>query len=119
MCEMSIADVLFTHLPFSLFSIQSKVIQHATTHRLWDYVPSKYTGPPHYCVTQSWTSTDSFQDMVKSLADELAPSHGAPSAAGTTYVWLDMFALDHTCQRDCLLAEKAAEEAHAFCSKGQ
>jgi hypothetical protein len=78
-----------------------------------------YTGLPQHCVTHSWTASDPFQDMVRSLAEELAPSHGPPSADESTYVWIDMFALDHTGKRDCLLAEQAAEEAHAFCMTGQ
>ena len=72
-----------------------------------------------YCVTHAWSG--SFLEMVAALAEELAPAHGAELLDEDIYVWLDLFALDHTSATPSVVVEAgiAVEEAQAACSKGE
>ena len=49
-----------------------------TWHRLWDHVPSKYTGPPQWYVVHAWACN--FQEMVAALLEELTPASPTPGA---------------------------------------
>ena len=72
-----------------------------------------------YCITHAWSG--SFLEMVAALAEELAPAHGCESLDEDIYVWLDLFALDHTSAAPSVVVEAgiAVEEAQAACSKGE
>jgi hypothetical protein len=97
--------------------------------RLWDLIPTRFAGKPHYYVVHPWGMD--FIEMVEQLLSNLAPGEGPPASsqagedrederkdkgpsynrdADTIYVWLDLLAFS---QHPQLNAQVSKDFMHA------